>query len=170
MTDDGKTNPFDPAKNPDRYEIWQCIVARDCEAFAVGDWSMIEADFDFETFEGIRCFKSTNPDDWRLVYGSAEGYRDAWIKMSAEFRAKRFLGRTPRDAIYARTRLLDIEIVGTRAICHKKFTGDLPMEDGTVHTGSSQTIYRLLKRNGRWKIVGFVGYLAYDPTKSAGAK
>ena len=42
----------------------------------------ILAVFDIDNFEGIRCFKSTNPDDWHLVYSSVEGYRDAWIKMS----------------------------------------------------------------------------------------
>jgi hypothetical protein len=163
MHDDGMTNPFDPAADPDRHYIWQRLVAADCEAFATTDWSMIEPDFHAASFEGIRCFASINPDDWRLVYGSVDGYRDAWIEQSKAFRAKRFVGLTAREAIYRRTRLNDIEIVGTRAVCHKKFTRDLPLEDGSVHTGSSQTLYRLHKIDGRWQIVGFVGYLPYHP-------
>lgn len=159
--EDGMTNPFDPAAEPDRHTIWERLVAADCEAFAATDWSMIEPDFHAESFEGIRCFASINPDDWRLVYGSVDGYRDAWLEQSKNFRAKRFIGLTAREAIYRRTRLYEIEIVGTRAVCHKKFTGDIPLEDGSVHTGSSQTLYRLRKIDGRWRIVGFVGALPY---------
>jgi hypothetical protein len=167
MSDDGMTNPFDAAVDPDRHFIWQRIVAADCEAFVITDWSMIEPDFDAEHFEGIRCFASMNPDDWHLVYDTVDGYRDAWLEYSRNFRAKRFAGLTSLQAIYRRTRLVDIEIVGNRALCHKKFTGDLLLEDGSMHTGSTQTLYRLHKREGRWKIVGFVGYLPYFPAEGA---
>jgi hypothetical protein len=90
MTDDGMTNPFDAASDPDRHFIWQRIVAADCEAFVTTDWPMIEPDFDAEHFEGIRCFASMNPDDWHLVYDTVNGYRDAWLEYSKNFRAKRF--------------------------------------------------------------------------------
>ena len=52
MSDDGTTNPFDPARDADRHAIWQRLVA---------------ADFDAASFEGVRCFASANPDDRRIV-------------------------------------------------------------------------------------------------------
>ena len=39
-------NPFDPAADPDRHQLWQRLVAADCDAFVTGDWAGVEADFD----------------------------------------------------------------------------------------------------------------------------
>ena len=39
-------NPFDAQRDPDRHYIWQRLVAIDSDAFVLGDWSMIEGDFD----------------------------------------------------------------------------------------------------------------------------
>ena len=61
-----------------------------------------------------------------------------------------FLG-TPVGSAY--------DIAGGRALCHKKFSGDLPLGDGTTLSGSRQTLYRLHKQRGVWRIVGFIGYL-----------
>src|SRR5207237_60767 len=75
-------NPFDPAADPDRHALWDRLVAADSEAFVRGDWSAIEGDFDAENFEGIRCFGSTNPDDWRVAFPTLASYRESWLESS----------------------------------------------------------------------------------------
>src|SRR5262245_11284899 len=107
-------NPFDRSTDADRHFIWQRLVVADCEAFAVGDWSMIEGDFDGEAFEGVRCFHSTNPDDWRIVFPDLASYRDSWLAASNEFRAKKFANLSHIEALLARTHLGEIEISDNR--------------------------------------------------------
>src|SRR4051812_2776354 len=152
-------NPFDATSEPDRHYIWQRLVAVDSDAFVLGDWSMIESDFHADHFEGIRAQASSNPDDWRIAFVDVASYRDNWLSASRDFLKKQFVGLTHREAVYRRTRLTEIEIVGGRALCHKKFSGDLPLADGTTLTGARQTLYRLHKQLGVWKIVGFIGQL-----------
>lgn len=152
-------NPFDPATDPDRHHIWHRLVLVDSEAFVRGDWSMVEEDFDAEHFEGIRCALSANPDDWTIVFPTLESYRDNWLKASAEFQEKRFLHHTPLEAVLARTRLSLIDISGHRALAHKQFTGEIALAGGGTLGGERQTIYRLHKQSGRWRVVGFLGFL-----------
>lgn len=152
-------NPFHFQKNADRYNIWQRLVAADCEAFAAGDWSMIENDFDADAFEGVRCFHSTNPDDWKIVFSDLASYRESWLAASSEFRAKKFATVTHLEALLARTHLDEIDIQGVRALAHKKFFGELLLADGSTLAERRQTLYRLHRRGRIWKIVGFFGQL-----------
>jgi hypothetical protein len=154
-------NPFDRVTDPVRYDLWERLVRVDSEAFVEGDWSRIENDFDAGNFEGVRCF-TNSPDDWRIVFPRLEDYKNRWLEMSAEFRKKQFVGLTHLEAIFRRTRMNEIEIAGDRCLCHKKFSGTLDLADGTQLTGNRQTIYRLHKRAGVWRIVGFLGYLPLD--------
>ncbi len=157
------TNPFDLARDPDRHYIWQHLIAIDSDAFVLGDWSMIAPDFDAEHFEGVRCHHSPDPDRWELALPRLEDYRDAWLAASREFLAKRFAnGITHRQAIYRRCRLTQIDIAHDRALAHKKFSGEIPLIDGTSLSGSRQTLYRLHRQAGVWKIVGFLGQLPLD--------
>jgi hypothetical protein len=154
------TNPFDPARDPDRHTIWQHLIALDSDAFVQGDWSMIEGDFDADSFEGIRCNHSSDPDDWEFAMPRLSDYRDGWLIASRDFLKKQFAnGVTHRQAIYRRCRLTQIDIAGDRALAHKKFSGDIPLLDGTTLSGSRQTLYRLHRKAGVWKIVGFLGQL-----------
>jgi hypothetical protein len=153
------TNPFHPVSDPDRHAIWHRLVLVDSEAFVAGDWSMIEADFDATCFEGLRCGESANPDDWKLAFPTIESYRDGWLAASREFLTKKFLEHSALQAVMARAHLDQIDIVGDRALAHKKFHGEIPMADGTFLSGKRQTIYRLHKRGNSWKIVGFLGFL-----------
>src|SRR3954453_22343508 len=107
MTHPSMINPFDVTKDSDRHYIWQRLVAVDSDAFVLGDWSMIEADFDAEHFEGIRAHGSANPDDWRIAFADLASYRDSWLDVSRQFLAKRFVGITHREAVYRRTRLTE---------------------------------------------------------------
>lgn len=152
-------NPFDSTTDPDRHHIWHRLVQVDSEAFVMADWSMVQDDFDAENFEGIRCSLSANPDDWKLFFPDLASYRDNWLSAAREFQKKKFLRHTPLEAILARTHLDEIEIAANRALAHKKFFGDIPMADGSVLSGSRQTLYRLHKQRGSWKIVGFLGFL-----------
>ena len=156
------TNPFDPQSDPDRHYIWRRQIIADSEAFIAGDWSMIENDFDAEHFEGVRCANSHNPDDWTIAFASLAEYRDSWLAASREFVAKKFIEMTARDAIYRRTHLAQIDVKGDRALCHKKFFGNLALADGSSLSGSRQTLYRLHRLGGVWKIVGFLGQLPLD--------
>ena len=154
-------NPFDEADFDRRY-IWQRLVAVDSDAFVRGDWLMIEADFDADRFEGIRCGNSLDPDDWKIAFARLDDYRDAWLAASVEFLAKQFVGMSHREAVYRRTRLTQIDIAGDRALAHKEFSGTLKLADGSTLSGSRQTLYRLHRIAGVWKIVGFLGQLPLD--------
>ena len=157
-------NPFDPTADPDRHFIWHRQIVVDSEAFVRGDWSMIEDDFDAEHFEGVRCASSANPDDWTIAFPRLEDYRVSWQAASREFVAKKFVDMTPLEAVLRRTRLDRIDIVGDRALAHKKFSGTIELADGATISGSRQTIYRLHRQRGVWKIVGFLGQLPLDST------
>ena len=154
-------NPFDPS-DADRHYIWHRLVTVDSDAFVRSDWTMIENDFEADRFEGIRCGNSRNPDDWRIAFPRLEDYRESWLVASREFLAKQFVGVTHRQAVEQRTSLPQIDISGDRALAHKKFSGTLDLADGSTHSGSRQTIYRLHRIDGVWKIVGFLGHLPLD--------
>jgi len=139
------TNHFNAKADPDRHYIWQRLIIADSEAFAKGDWSMIEKDFDEESFEGIRCYNFARPDDWQIAFPNVDSYRDSWLKASKEFVDA---NPDPLPTLLSRCRLTEIEINGTRALAHKKFT-----------YSHRQTLYRLRKINRKWKIVGFLGFL-----------
>lgn len=155
-------NPFDRQTDADRHCLWRRLVAADCEAFALGDWSMIESDFDPEAFEGVRCFHSTNPDDWKVVFPDLASYRDSWLAAAEQFRQKRFVDLSHVEALLARTQLNEIEINGDRAMAHKKFFGEVELADGSTLADRRQTLYRLHRRGSSWKIVGFFGQLPLE--------
>lgn len=156
-------NPFDASTDAERHAIWDRLVRADCEAFVAGDWSMIEGDFDANNFEGIRCGNSANPADWQLAFPDLASYRDSWLAASKQFVGRRFAhGTTPRDAIFVRTHLNEIDIAGDRALCRKKFHGVVPLVDGSAISDARQTVFRLHRRADSpwgWRIVGFLGQL-----------
>jgi hypothetical protein len=152
-------NPFDRQIEPDRHEIWRRLVLADCEAFAIGDWSLIENDFDADVFEGVRCLHSTNPDDWKIVFPDLASYRESWLAASAEYRAKTFAKLSHVETLLARTHLDEIDVSGDRALAHKKFFGEVLLADGSNLADRRQTLFRLHKRAGAWKIAGFLGQL-----------
>jgi hypothetical protein len=158
-------NLFEAASDPDRHVLWDRLIRADSDAFVAGDWAAIEIDFDAENFEGIRCGDSTDPADWRIAFPTLASYRNSWLAASRQFLARRFSGLTHRQAIYARTHLVRIDITGNRALCHKQFFGVLPLADGTTLTGSRQTLYRAHRRGGVWRVVGFLGQLPLASTE-----
>jgi hypothetical protein len=155
-------NPFNPSTDPVRREIWRMLVIADSQAFVDTNWSLIEPDFDAEHFEGIRCSDSADPDNWQIAFPRLEDYRDSWLKASRDYLAKPKLGMTHLEAVLKRIDLRQIDIAGDRALAHKKFSGTIPLADGSAITASRQSLYRLHRQQGRWKIVGFLGQLPLD--------
>ena len=120
---------------------------------------MIKDDFAPDRFEGIRCAESSDPFDWTIAFATLAEYRDSWLAASREYLKKQFVGLSHREAVYRRCRIDRIDIAGERALVHKKFFGDVPLADGSMLSGSRQTLYRLHRIGGAWKIVGFLGQL-----------
>jgi hypothetical protein len=61
--------------------------------------------------------------------------------------------------LYRSSQLDRIEIVGDRALAHKKFNGSATTVEGQEVVLRFQSIFHLARIAGRWKIAGFVGYL-----------
>ncbi len=150
-------NPF-PTDDPDRRALWEMLVARDIEAFVQQDWGMVAGDFIEQGFMGVDGRGQGNPDGWRLTFPTLTHYRDSWLRDSHDMAARVQIDAL-RQAVYAATSLLDIEINGDAALLHKKFDGEIVTDAGEHVRMLWQTVYQCRKLNGVWKIAGFVGYL-----------
>jgi enamine deaminase RidA (YjgF/YER057c/UK114 family) len=173
-------NPF--PNDPDRREIWDMLVRRDIEAFLAGDWSLTAPDFDQNSFFAVNGRASANPDTWRVTYASLDDYRDDWLEQSRATRAE-FVD--VEAALFDATTLRDIDINGGVAVAHKKFDGSIGRADGSRELLNWQTLYHCRRVDGRWRIVGFTGYLPHpmgartvaaeagkrlpDPSRAAGS-
>jgi len=161
-TTDPLANPFDAATDADRHALWQALIARDSDAFAAADWSVCDEDFAPDRFEGISAHGSLNPVDWTLRYPTVESYRDDWLEMAKRFRDVPLAAASHRELLYRMQRFAKVEIEGDRAIVWKQFTADEPLAGGDRYRIAAQSVYRLHRIDGRWRIVGFVGYLPLD--------
>lgn len=147
-------NPF-PA-DPDRAQIWEMLVERDFRAFVAGDWSLVADDFLPDSFVAVDGQMRSNPDSWRLGFRTLDDYRASWQEQST---AMRDLVVDLETGLYEATTLRDIEVDGDRAIAHKKFDGQARRHDGSLITLRWQSLYLCKRVDGRWRILGFVGYL-----------
>ncbi|ASP32666.1 hypothetical protein [Labrenzia sp. VG12] len=154
---DSQTNPFSSV-DPDRAEIWDMLVMRDINAFVAADWSQVADDFDVSAFFGVDGGRAVNPDDWTLGFPDLETYKTEWLRQAADFAETEF-AEDARAAIFEATDLSAIEVKGGRAIAHKKFDGSITKADGSVDRLLWQTLYFCVRKEGRWKICGFAGYL-----------
>ena len=152
-------NPF--PTDPDRAALWEMLVERDIEAFIACDWERVEPDFLADAFYAIDAGKQANPDGWRLSFPTLSAYRDAWLKSARDMRGRIALERVRKETLAATT-LLEIDIEGDLALLHKKFNGDFLLDDGEPVSLHWRTAYQCRKVDGRWRIVGFVGYLPYE--------
>lgn len=147
-------NPF--TDDSDRRELWEMLVRRDITSFIVGNWNLASEDFDEDSFFAVHGHARSNPDAWRISHASLADYRDDWLSQSLKLRSELVdLERALYDAITLR----DIEIAGDRAVAHKKFDGTARLVDGTSVELRWQTLYQCRRIDGRWRIVGFIGYL-----------
>lgn len=165
------TPPSDPSPFPadaDRREIWQMLVARDTDAYLNQDWAAVAGDFIAAGFYGIDARRLPNPDSWRIAFPTLDAYRDEWLRQAA-VTAARVDRQAARAAFLAAVTLADIEIAGDCAIAHKKFNGRLPQLDGSHEALHWQTLYICRRREQRWKIASFVGYMPYDAGSTGAA-
>ncbi|MBA3765237.1 MAG: hypothetical protein H0X05_06980 [Actinobacteria bacterium] len=136
----------------ERSAIEEIVVIRDVAAFARGDWSSVEADFDAAAFVGYAG--SNDPrETWHVGFPTLALYRDEWLRQADDMRA---LG--PPEQIVRELRgaceVTEVRVNGDRAVARKRFDG---VAFGQVLLWET---YYLLRRDGdRWLITGFVGYL-----------
>lgn len=160
-----RSNPFQNS-DEERAAIWDMLVTRDIAAYVRQDWAPIENDFDDESFEGIDARLSFDPDDWVLAFPDVESYREQWLANARDTASKRHLVAI-EDALYDATELDRIEVAGDRATAYKKFNGWF-RPAGEPHVRLEwQTVYRMRRVAGSWKIAGFVGFL---PLRAAGTR
>jgi hypothetical protein len=136
------------------------LVTRDIAAYVGQDWGMVASDFIEEGFTGIHAHKSPNPDDWTLAFPTLSAYRDEWLRQAAESAATKF-AEPLGEGILRATKIEQIEVNGDSAVAHKKFDGKIALADGTFDVLNWQTLYFCRRQGGRWKISGFVGYMAH---------
>jgi hypothetical protein len=101
--------------------------------------------------------------DWTLEYPTVEAYRDDWLKMAAKFRSLPLVTISHRELLYAMQSFAKIEIAEDRAVVWKQFYADEPLTGGERYRLAGQSVYRLHRNDGHWRIVGFVGYLPSEP-------
>jgi hypothetical protein len=155
----GFENPFEGDTDPDRHALWDMLVERDAEGYCAGDWNRVAEDFDRESFEGVMACGSSDPADWKITYPSLDEYRDDWLKGAQEYGSMPLVRLSHRDLLYSMMTLDSIEIRGDIALCTKRFVADEPLRNGGRYRVACQTVYRVRRLRGRWKIVGFIGEL-----------
>lgn len=151
------TNPFTGDK--DRAQIWEMLVLRDIEAFVAQDWSLVADDFDEPRFLGIHAHGEQNPDKWDAAFPALSVYRDEWLRQAAQSAATAY-AEPLAEGIFRATDLTTIDITGNIAVARKKFNGTIAKQDGSVDRLNWQTLYFCRYDTERWKITGFIGYMA----------
>jgi hypothetical protein len=148
-------NPFSVADR-DRHEIWDFMVRKDIDAYLAKDWAMVADDFWADSFMGIQANRSGNPDSWTLGFPNLDAYRDAWLAGTID---QEDFAEELRPAIFRCTFLRDIEIVGDKALAHKKFDGRIARKGGGHMEFKWQSIAYLRRGPNRWRVFGFTGYM-----------
>jgi hypothetical protein len=158
-------NPFPPAES-DRRAIWEMLVRRDIEAYVRGDWDAHGRDFAAEGFFGIDARFSSDPESWTVTFPDLAAYRDRWLA-SARGVAGRIAPEALRAALFGLTTLGEIEIASDFALARKRFDGAYRLDDGEVRASRWLTHYYCRSIGGRWRIVGFLGYLPNAASRGA---
>lgn len=153
-----QTNPF--PQDPDRRAIWDMLVARDIDAYLAADWRKTESDFVAAGFFGLHGHHSANPDSWRLAFPDLATYRDEWLRQAVETAGTAY-AEPLREALFKATQMQHIDVAGNQAVAHKKFDGSILRADGGTDRLNWQTLYFCARRDGVWKIAGFVGYIPF---------
>ncbi|MBI4921488.1 MAG: hypothetical protein HY834_07035 [Devosia nanyangense] len=149
------SNPF-PEADVDRHAIWEFMVRKDIDAYLAKDWSMVADDFIADNFMGIQANRSGNPDSWTLGFPTLDAYRGSWLAGTIE---QADFAEALRPALFRCTFLRDIEIVGDKALAHKKFDGRIALAKGGSMEFKWQSIAYLCRQPDRWRVFGFTGYM-----------
>ncbi len=151
-------NPFDPL-DATRHALWERHIRADIDGFIAGNWDAVAPDFDETAFQAIDAHFSPDPAAWTIGFPNLAAYRDRWLEMSEETRAKADPAKL-RDAMFAGARIARIDFHdGDAAIMHKVFDGVTPLKDGSEEHYAWQSVFTLRRRGAVWKIVSFVGYM-----------
>jgi hypothetical protein len=159
-------NPYDAAADADRHQLWQALVARDSESFIAADWSACDGDFAHDRFEGISAHGSLNPIHWTLRYPTVASYREDWLEMAERYKRVPLAEVAHRELLYRMQTFAKAEVAGDRAVVWKQFRADEPLTNGDRYRISAQSVYRMHRLDGQWRIVGFVGYLPLEADAS----
>jgi hypothetical protein len=155
-------NPYDAASDADRHALWQALIARDSDSFVAADWTLCDGDFAYDRFEGISAHNSLDPIDWTLRYPTVESYRDDWLEMAKRYLKVPLAAVSHRELLYKMQAFAKVDVQGDRAIVWKQFRADEPLTNGDRYSLCAQSVYRLHRIDGQWRIVGFVGYLPLE--------
>ena len=141
--------------------MWEMLVKRDFVSFLAADWSPMEPDFWAEGFLRHRRPRQCRP---RPVDDRLSDRGELSRRVAPPGRAIPALrvrqAWTSSSSCIAASRLDRIEIVGNRAVAHKKFDGAATTVDGQEVVLRFQSIFHLARGSRAcWKIAGFVGYL-----------
>lgn len=155
-------NPYDAQLEPDHHALWEILVARDSDAFAACNWSICEGDFARTRFDGISANGFLDPLKWTLQYPTLDSYRDDWLRMAEEYWHVPFADISHRDFLYFMQTFARVDLADDRAVVWKQFRAEALLTSGERHRARGQSVYRLHRIDGRWLIVGFVGYLPLE--------
>ena len=147
-------------QDPERHQIWEMLVPRDIAAFVQADWLMVAGDFVKAGFMGIQANKNANADKWQIGFPTLDTYKAEWLRQAHETQNTKF-AENLEAAIHRATSLTQIDFNGDMAMAHKKFDGVIKLASGEEDRLNWQTLYLCRREDGRWKIAGFVGYMAY---------
>ncbi|MDI9350342.1 MAG: hypothetical protein QM537_10125 [Candidatus Symbiobacter sp.] len=150
-------NPFAAAGDPDRTSIWDILVARDIAAFLAQDWAAHLADFDPAHFSAMNAHHSADPAAWKL-YPLAV-YAHDWLAQARHHGQLVADKEQLRRAHFQSSSLTRIEIDGDQAVAWKIFQGGVQDATGATTEMRWQTIYRCSRKDGVWRIAGFIGFL-----------
>lgn len=157
-------NPFWQS-DPDRAQIWDMLVARDIDAFAAADWSMVASDFHEDEFFALDANKTDSVENWRPSFGNLGEYREEWLRQARQARSD-LVQVDLTQSLFELTRLEQIDINGETAVAHKHFDGSLEKRAGGREPIKWQTLYFCRKIRESWKICGFLGYLPFPLVSS----
>ncbi|PDQ35053.1 MAG: hypothetical protein B5766_07970 [Candidatus Lumbricidophila eiseniae] len=141
----------------DTAAIHNILLERDAVGFVARDWNLVKDDFDDDMFMG----SSAENGPLRLIYPTLESYRDSWLRQARELEGcdPVTLKRQLLEAMSLRT----VEILHGRALVTKVIKGQLDGPAGPIKLDwVTYYFLRCDQRVNRWKITGFVGYLAHD--------
>lgn len=155
-----------PVTDVDRQELWDMLVHRDSDAFALADWKMVEADFVADGFVLIDTHGTVDASAWTIGFPDLDTYARAWLRKATEF--QRTLGPDGvRALMREHNRLTRIDIVGNVAIVEKTIGGLLWANSAAdIAARSTTTVCCVRRVDGRWRVTSILSRLPVRPHKT----
>jgi len=159
MTPARPVNPY--PKDPDRSAIWDIVYRHEVTALAECDWLTTARDFDAAAFFGLDARLAPDPDHWSASIATLDRYRDLWQQQANRLKHLGAIqpGLNLAAGLSQALRVSDIDLVGDRAVAHRKRFGRLASSaspDRPPVLLHDQAIYHFTRRDAGWKIVGML--------------